>query len=80
MYSKEPSDLDGSFENPKHMFKPIDKKIMTFILKKFAYLVLWFIVKLICLVTEEHIVASSFFMVFFQYKMRYLVVSKKKNP
>ena len=25
-YSKEPSQGDGSFEHPKHMFKPMDKK------------------------------------------------------
>ena len=31
-YSKEPSQLDGSFEHPKHMFKLLGKKI------KFSYL------------------------------------------
>ena len=28
-YSKEPSQLDGSFEHPKHMFEMMDKKIIT---------------------------------------------------
>ena len=27
-YSKEPSQWDGSFEHPKHMFKLMDKKII----------------------------------------------------
>ena len=28
-YSKEPSHWDGSFEHPKHILKPKDKKIFT---------------------------------------------------
>ena len=28
-YSKEPSQSDGSFEHPKHMFKLMGKKIFT---------------------------------------------------
>ena len=28
-YSKEPSELDGSFEHPKQMFELLDKKIFT---------------------------------------------------
>ena len=28
-YSKEPSQLDGSFEHPKHMFRLMGKKIVT---------------------------------------------------
>ena len=28
-YSKEPSQLDGPFEHPKHMFKLMGKKIIT---------------------------------------------------
>ena len=27
-YSKEPSHRDGSFEHPKHMLKPMDKKVI----------------------------------------------------
>ena len=33
-YSKEPSQLDGSFEHPKHMFKLMDKKIITILCSK----------------------------------------------
>ena len=29
-YSKEPSQWDGSFEHPKHMFKAMDKEIIAF--------------------------------------------------
>ena len=32
--SKEPSQRDGSFEHPKHMFKSMGKKTIDFILKK----------------------------------------------
>ena len=28
-YSKEPSQLDGSFEHPKHMFRLMGKKMVT---------------------------------------------------
>ena len=32
-YSKEPSQWDGSFEHPKHMFKLLDKKIIKLLRK-----------------------------------------------
>ena len=34
-YSKEPSRLDGSSELPKHMFKLMDKKMITILCKLF---------------------------------------------
>ena len=34
-YSKEPSQWDGSFEHPKHMFKLMDKKIITILRRTF---------------------------------------------
>ena len=34
-YWKEPSRWDGSFEHPKHMFKLMDKKIITILRKSF---------------------------------------------
>ena len=40
-YSKEPSQRDGSFEHPKHMFKLMDKKINAILRSKswaFLYL------------------------------------------
>ena len=38
-YLKEPSQSDGSFEHPTHMFKLMDKKMVTyFMLKRFASL------------------------------------------
>ena len=33
-YSKEPSQRDGSFEHPKHMFKLMGKKTITFLCSK----------------------------------------------
>ena len=35
-YSKEPSQLDGSFENPKHMLKLMGKKIFTILRRDFC--------------------------------------------
>ena len=35
-YSKEPSQWDGSFEHPQHMFKLMGKKILTLLRKKNA--------------------------------------------
>ena len=46
-YSKEPSHWDGSFEHPKHMFKLMDKKIITILRRKF--LLNW------CYVTTKHL-------------------------
>ena len=37
-YSKEPSQLDGSFEHPKHVLKLMGKKKLNFTLKKVVYL------------------------------------------
>ena len=34
LYSKEPSHWDGSFEQPKHMFILMDKKIITVLFTK----------------------------------------------
>ena len=36
-YSKEPSRWDGSFEHPKHMFKLMDKKIITILRNLFLH-------------------------------------------
>ena len=38
-YSKEPSQRDGSFEHPEHMFKRMGKKIFTILRSKFCYFV-----------------------------------------
>ena len=37
-YSKELSQWDGSYEHPKHMFKVIGKKILTFKRWKFLFI------------------------------------------
>ena len=36
-YSKEPSQWEGSFEHPKHMFRLLGKKIFAFLRSKFLY-------------------------------------------
>ena len=36
-YSKEPSQWDGSFEHPKQMFEPMDKKIFIILRPKFLF-------------------------------------------
>ena len=46
-YSKEPSHWDSSFEHPKHMFKLIDKKIITIL--RWIYLLNWPYDALFCL-------------------------------
>ena len=35
LYSKEPSQVDGSFEHPKHMLKLMGKKIFTILAENF---------------------------------------------
>ena len=37
-YSKEPSRYDGSFERPKHMIKPMGKKIFTNLCSKILFI------------------------------------------
>ena len=37
-YFKEPSHLDGSFEHPKHMLKPMGKKIFTILHSKIVFI------------------------------------------
>ena len=37
-YSKEPSQWDGSFQHPKHMFKPKGKKILTIVRSKILFI------------------------------------------
>ena len=38
VYSKEPSQWDGSFEHPKHKFKVMGKKIFTFLHSKILFI------------------------------------------